>query len=298
VDNGRAVSEQPRNVVGTNRSTKGTPMFDPDDFSYDTSPDSYRSGSYDEPWDADDTLRDGGRLTHLVFVDGRIVDAWSEDVRGTRFERIARELEREKHPAPVPEPPMHRQVLEWLDALVGGRAELLCLTEAADRVVPLRDHLDPVTDEPWLLVDEHLQVALEAVLPEDQAAPLRRCLLLLRERHPAIVDRTTPDRLAAGIIWVVGKANGTLGPTGPVVQKEISELLGSPTLSQCSHLVYGHVRRIGWARPRPWRRDVNDLLATGRLELLGRQTRADLVRLRDEALGEQRASSCPEPSAS
>ena len=27
-----------------------------------------------------DRLLDGGRLSHLVFVDGRLVDAWSEQV--------------------------------------------------------------------------------------------------------------------------------------------------------------------------------------------------------------------------
>lgn len=260
-------------------------MFDPDDFSYDS--DHVRPASYDDRHRATD------EVTHLVFVRGRLADSWTEPARGSAYECLSSEIESERRRAlPPPTPPRrpaHREVLEWLESLVGGHDALVALTDDPDPVEPLGAHLDPVGDERWLIVDERLGDALETLLPADLAAPLRRCLLLLRERYPEVVDRTTPERVAAGIVWVVGKANGTLGPTGPVVQKDVAEVLGSPALSQCNQLVYGHVRRIGWARPQPWQRTMSDLLATGRVELLGRHTRVDLVRLRDQALADEAA---------
>lgn len=242
-------------------------------------------------------LHEGGRLSHLVFVDGRLVDAWSEDVRGTTYDEIAHRHDEERVPpvveSPPEPPPRHQQVLEWLDGLVGGRAALTALSAEAPPAPALRDVLDPVADEAWLVVDELLGDLTDSLLHHGLAAPLRHCLLLLREHGADLAERSGPARTTGGIVWVVGKANGELGPAGPVLQKEITARLGLPhQLGSFGQAVSGRVRRLGVARSAPrglvWRRgpQLPDLLPTGRPELLSTRVRADLVRMRDEALRE------------
>lgn len=229
------------------------------------------------------TPRERARLSQLVFLDGRLVDAWSEDVRDTRYAALARELDEERRPRVQLPPPRHEQVLGWLDDLTGGRDALHALTAVAPETPPLRDLLDPVADEPWLVVDELLGDLMETHLAADLAGPLRQCLCLLHAADRHLVDRSTPARVAGGVVWVVGKANGELGPSGPVRQKDVARALGVSALDGQS--VLGRVRRLTWTTGRPWQ--VPDLLPTGRSELLGPRVRSDLVRLRDDALAER-----------
>ena len=51
-----------------------------------------------------------------------------------------------------PEPPPYQRTLEWLDSVVGGRAALLALPAQPEPVPLRRDVVDPVADEPWLVV--------------------------------------------------------------------------------------------------------------------------------------------------
>ena len=151
----------------------------------------------------------------------------------------------------------------------------------------LGDHLDPVADEAWLVTDELLTDVRESLLTPDLAAPLRECLLLVRERLPELADRITPARLAAGIVWVVGKANAAIGPEGPVPQTRVAAHLGTTTLNSAGNQVLGHVRRLGWRVHRPWDCEAPALLAVGRVELLSASVRRDLVDLRDRSLAEE-----------
>ncbi|MDR7254747.1 hypothetical protein J2X46_003745 [Nocardioides sp. BE266] len=258
---------------------------------------------YDDPWrtptrdelslfgspSPPSLLTGEGRVSHLVFLDGRLVDAWTESHHDSRYEALARELDAERRPRVVhspPPPPRHEQVLAWLGGIVGGRDALLALAPDPTRPL-LREVLDPVADEPWLVVDELLGDVCEELLSPDLEAPLRRCLLLLREKAPWLPERTAPDRIAAGIVWVVGKANAAIGPAGPVTQVSIASHLGVSSLGSNSGAVSGHVRRLGWTSPRPWWAPSPDLYATGRPELLSTTLVEDLVLMRDEALAEQ-----------
>ncbi|MCY7400490.1 MAG: hypothetical protein LH477_05965 [Nocardioides sp.] len=236
-------------------------------------------------------LLDGGRLSHLVFVDGRLVDAWSERVETSAYDDVARDHDEALRPQVVQGPPplpRHVQVLHWLDCVAGSREELLAMTASPVALPRLRDHLDPVVDEPWLVADELLVDLREALLPADLAAPLRGCLLLARERLPELAERMTPARLAGGIAWVVGKANAAIGPEGPVTQVRIADHLGTTTLNACGTQVLGHVRRLGWNSARPWACGAPALVAVGRVELLSASVRRDLVELRDRSLAEER----------
>ena len=235
-------------------------------------------------------LHEGGRLSHLVFVDGRLVDAWSEHVQDSAYDDVARRHDEEHQPQVVqspPEPPIHVQVLAWLDTVAGGREELMAMTASPVALPRLADHLDPVADEPWLITDELLTDLRESLLPSDLAAPLRECLLLARERLPELAERMTPVRLAGGIAWVVGKANAAIGPEGPITQILIAHHLGTTQLNACGNQVLGHVRRLGWTSRRPWHCEAPALLALGRVELLSSGVRRDLVGLRDRSLAEQ-----------
>lgn len=243
-------------------------------------------------------LADRGRLSHLVFVDGRLVDAWSEPVEDSAYDDVARRHDEEARPQVVqspPAPPRHAQALAWLDEIAGTRAALLSMTASPVALPRLGDHLDPAADEPWLVADELLTDLRESLLPADLAAPLRECLLLVRDRYPELAERMTPDRLAAGVVWVVGKANAAIGPEGPVTQVRVAEHLGTTSLNSCGNQVLGHVRRLAWPTRRPWDCGVPALLAVGRVELLSGSVRRDLVELRDRSLAEE-AASVPEVS--
>ncbi len=245
-------------------------------------------------------LDEGGRLSHLVFVDGRLVDAWSEQVETSAYADVARRHDETARPQVVQGPPplpRHVQALAWLDQVAGSREALLAMTASPVPMPRLGDHLNPVADERWLVTDELLTDLRESLLPSDLAPPLRECLLLVRDRLPELAQRMTPDRLAAGIIWVVGKANAAIGPEGPVTQLRIAGHLGTTSLSSCGNQVLGHVRRVGWSSPRPWGCVAPGLLALGRVELLSASVRRDLVELRDSSLAEQARGEALTPPA-
>jgi hypothetical protein len=183
------------------------------------------------------------------------------------------------------------QALAWLDAVAGSREALLAMTASPVATPRLGDHLDPAVDEPWLVADELLTDLRESLLPADLAAPMRACLLLVRDRVPELAERLTPGRLAAGVAWVVGKANAAIGPEGPVTQVAIADHLGTTSLNASGQRVLGHVRRLGWSSHRPWDCGAPALLAVGRVDLLSMTVRRDLVDLRDRSLAEQAAGS-------
>src|SRR5262245_13108067 len=88
----------------------------------------------DEAWFDEPPSGGLDRLTHLVLVDGRLVEVWSEPVTGTRWQHHADRFDRERRPPSPPPPrssapvrPEHELVLTWLDAVVGGRERLLAL---------------------------------------------------------------------------------------------------------------------------------------------------------------------------
>jgi hypothetical protein len=87
----------------------------------------------------------------------------------------------------------------------------------------------PLPDEPfdWSHVDEHDAATVSAVLERCDAACdalldvefrtiARRILALLATRDSRPLRRTSnPDRLAAGIVWLAGHANGEFGRRAP-----------------------------------------------------------------------------------
>jgi hypothetical protein len=71
------------------------------------------------PYDEAYYRPDGGeRLRHLVFLDGRLIDTWTEHVETTAYQSMAAEFDREKqvhYVSPEPLRPPYERVLRWLD---------------------------------------------------------------------------------------------------------------------------------------------------------------------------------------
>jgi len=257
---------------------------------------------YDETWERysyTDPYDDGGhrpgdhldRLTYLVLVDGRLVDFWTESVRGTRFEAVAQRFDREREPVmaepPAPRPPAYEQILGWLRGLVGG-VDALDTLDAA----PLTPS-EPIDAASLPLGHRHrlegVGMALEALHgldPEFQVA-LRHALRQLWAADPTfLLNATSAGQAAAGLVWAVGKANGRLSPEGPLRQKDLAASLGvSPQLSGPGRRVEAaFVGARGLLEARPYSLGCPDLVGLGTPRLLTSDTRRRLIRLRDHAV--------------
>lgn len=256
-----------------------------DDAPYDWSDPYNWRDPYDHRRPDDEHLR----LRHLILVDGRLVDSWTAPVEGTRWEQHARRHDQERvclqaHVPPTPPQPMHEQVLDWLDVVVGGRVAL----EALDEVVGLVPA--PVgrsSDEraAHQAVSELLDRVAARFLDEATGVALQHGLTLVHEADAALVLRPrSAGHLAAALAWVVGRANGAVGSGTGINQNDLQRELG---LSTAISAEATRVRRaLQGLRQEPARRPspCPDLLPLGHTELLTPMTRHALIRLRDLAL--------------
>jgi hypothetical protein len=238
------------------------------------------------------------RLTHLVLVDGRLVDVWSEPVTGTRWQEHAERFDRElRRPEPEPPVPTHERALRWLDDVCGGRDAVLAL------------HGDPLVDDGRDLpeaptrqaqsrlaaVAELLNAVAQRWFDAETSHALRTALLTVWEREPEVVlDAATAAHVAGGISWAVGKANALFRPLGERTMGQVKEALTlHTTISSYGKVVqralvgYRDPSSLGWWRPD----ELPDLLALGHSQLLLGSVRRRLVRVRDRALEARAASS-------
>ncbi|WP_341924548.1 hypothetical protein [Nocardioides psychrotolerans] len=262
---------------------------------------------YDDPHDRyslDPDWHD--RLRHLVLVDGRLVDTWTEPIEGTRWEVHARrfdEAQRRAAPPAPPEPPPYERALLWLEDACGGRDAVLALDAA-----PLDDTDGPGEPEAHDPADRErlahttelldgvaatvLSNALGPARADELGIALRRALRLVWQARPDVVRRPrSPQHLAGTLCWVVGKANGVFGQQGPVRMRDVREALDLGAQLGTDHAV---VEDALWGlrpRHRVWFRPsgLPDLVLTGHADLLSSDVRVHLVRIRDQALEAQAA---------
>lgn len=225
------------------------------------------------------------RVTHLVFVGGRLVETRHELADRTEW---AAYVERPVAPPPPPEPPPYVRVLGWLADLCGGQAALDALDAA-----PLTDDATGLpSDYPDRDARERVETAaaLLDVLADRWFDPetgfaFRHALLAMWVEDPTRVTRPrSATHLAGGVCWAVGKANGLFHPAGPRRVGTVQDTLGLPgALSGPGNEVVGALRgfRAHPASHRPL--GVPDLLPLGRCDVLLGTTREQLVRLRDQA---------------
>jgi hypothetical protein len=231
------------------------------------------------------------RLTHLVLVDGRLVDVWSEPVSGSRWQEHAERFDRElRGPAPEPQVPTHERALRWLDDLCGGRDAVLALDTH-----PLADDGRDLPEAPTrqgqsrlAAVAELLDAVAQRWFDVETSHALRAALLTVWEREPEVVlDAATAAHVAGGICWAVGKANALFRPQGELTMGGVKQALAlHATISTYGKVVqralvgYRDPSSQGWWRPD----DVPDLLALGHPDLLLGSVRRRLVRVRGRAL--------------
>jgi len=250
--------------------------------------DDLSGGWSDRGWDgrASPTL---DRLTHLVLVDGRLVDIWSEPVAGTRWQHHADLLERDGRPSASswPSEPAHEQVLAWLDAAVGGREQLIGL----DAFCAPDDDFEPDPDLPpparELLADvvDLLETGARVLREPEARALLHRALRSVWTSDPdAVLGAGSAARVAAGLCWLVGKANGWFGPAGRVTQGRVKDALGCSTTLSVAGRAYQQAVAGFWPQPPRASYLLPDLLLLGRPDLLSTATRRRLVRSRDQAM--------------
>lgn len=251
-------------------------MF-PDEFDHD----------HDDRWAYSPPVPE--RVTHLVFVDGRLVDTWREPAIGTEWEAVALRHDREARPPEPPPPAPHERVSQWLVGVCGGRAAVDALTDEPlddDRIDLPTEYPHPADRERVEATAELLDAVAERCFDAETSYAFRHALLALWAEDPDVVTRAaSAAHVAAGICWAVGKANGLFNPAGATRVRAVQDALAlrSPASS------YGGTVRIAligfrstvgqWGRPS----GVPDLLALGRSELLLGDTRARLIRLRDRA---------------
>lgn len=240
------------------------------------------------PYDDEPRSPELDRLTHLVLVDGRLVDTWSEPVTGTRWQHHADRFDRLDLPVPPPEPrlPPYDAVLGWLGSVCGGGVAVAALTTE-----PLTDDGLDLPETTTLATRHRLERSAELLdgaaalcFDVETGHALRRALLLVWElEHESAMHMRTPAHLAGGICWVVGKANNLFGTHGMCTQKAVQDAIGlTTTISACGPTVQRALR--GFADHPPRRPcDVPDLAALGHPDLLTSATRRMLVRLRDRA---------------
>jgi len=230
------------------------------------------------------------RLTHLVLVDGRLVEVWSEPVTGTRWQEHADRFERELS-RPVPEPPVptYERALGWLDDVCGGREAVLALDAE-----PLVDDGRDLPEAPSSQAQSRLAAVAELLdavgrkwFDDETCHALRKALLLVWEREPEVVmDAATAAHVAGGICWAVGKANALYRPQGERTMGRIKEALAlHVTISTYGRVVERAL--VGYRDPfntGRWRPEGPELLPLGHPGLLLGATRRRLLRVRERAL--------------
>ncbi|MGI8522871.1 MAG: hypothetical protein ACR2K3_06115 [Nocardioides sp.] len=250
---------------------------------------------HDDFWPAPQTSTVLDRLTHLVLVDGRLVDVWSEPVVGTRWAYHAETLDRQVRPQPPPPPPMPEQVLTWLDAAVGGRSALVALDDGppADEDLDHDPALPAEAREHLATVVDLLELGARHLRDRDAWAVLHRALATVLALEPDAVLRHDPERVAGGLCWLVGKANGLFGPSGCTTQAEVKQAIGCPVALSVTGRTFERAVAGFWPRPHRPSYPVPDLLLLGRGDLLTRATRRRLMRLREQTLSDAETAEAP-----
>jgi hypothetical protein len=268
------------------------PGYDPDPFWSDC--DRYEPRPW---WATRESWRgDGGRmhnrLTHLVLLDGRLIETMSEPVEGTRWMHVAEQLDREKQVVAPPTPRRlpHDSALDWLDSLVGGRIALESLSDDPLPALPGPQVEDlPLASRHRLEGVTRALDALTDLFDAETGQALTNVLAALwEEDRDVVLKAKSAAQVAGGICWVVGKANDLFGKD-KVTQLETQKKLGlTTTISSFGSTVHRALRGL---QPtfvdRPW--SQRDLLATGRASFLTSTTRRRLVRLRDQAMAARAA---------
>jgi hypothetical protein len=234
-------------------------------------------------------------LSHLVFVDGRLVGAWQEPATGSEWQEYAAGPPPPRRP---PAPPLHERVRGWLLDVCGSPAAVDGLGTAPLERCELAGPSPaggPQCRERVQAVAELLDDLAERFFEPEVGDAFRWGLAALWREDPLTITRpASTASLAGGIAWAVGKANGLYNPVGVVRVGTIQDTLGLPSgPSSVGRPVAAALRGFrgrpladGTGRPA----EVPDLLPLGRTDVLVSAVRQQLVRIRDRAAAAATAS--------
>lgn len=239
-------------------------------------------------WDAPGGLSyddDDGRTVHLCHdcreLLGSVADALRSRDRTT------------------PAEPDWQRALRWLDDRCGSREAVLRLdAEPLTAQLELPSEVAGQEGDLARSVGVLLDGIADRFFDAEVGVALRNGLALYIGRGGAMALRTQPaERVALGVVWVVGKANGLLGATGVATEKAIKEHLGTTgSGSSVGQRIRSAFRSAyDWTpggNPWSWR---DDLEAVGEPLILTAGTRARLIEVRDRALRLQEDAQRDEP---
>jgi hypothetical protein len=224
------------------------------------------------------------RLRHLVFLDGRLIDTWTEPVEGTVYREQARELDRVQPPGTLPilerPPAPHEAVLEWLDSTVGGRAALAALDEQPLAAVAAPED----ADEAYEAVAMRLERLCAGFFDDEFLAATTTALTALHAADPNLLLESSPAEVAAGLCWMVGRANGCVGAGTKVTQQVLKRELWISTSPSRRVTKYKTVLRGLLPIPPHRPSACPDLVELGSPAYLTSATRHTLISLRERGL--------------
>ncbi len=237
------------------------------------------------------TEEDLDRLTHLVFLDGRLLDAWTEPAVGTRWQESApgstanaagaasaHGLRTSRCSTGSPRSAVAPAAVAALDDAPLTDDGSTCRPTCAD--VRSRHRLESVA--------ELLDSVCAALFDAETSYAARHALLALWAETPELVlGSPSAAHLAGGILWAVGKANGCSARAAAARNRPSSRRSRSPRpISGAGGQVARALRGLLATADRPycaWER-IPDLEPLGDPGLLTSATRRQLVRLRDRAV--------------
>lgn len=236
--------------------------------------------SYDRPrqWRPDPERR----LRHLVFLDGQLVDTWTEHVEGTAYWEHAEAADRAARslalpPTPPPTPP-HESVLAWLDSVVGGRVALVALN--ADPLGPaeLPAGSGELCAEVWSLLER----VCGDLFDDEFLQACRAALVAVWRTGPGVMNGTAAE-VAGALCWMVGRANGCVGAGTPVTQQVLKRHLWVKASFSSRATRFKELLRTFLQPPPHHPHGCPSLLELGSPTYLTSATRDELVQLRDRA---------------
>ena len=214
------------------------------------------------------------------------VDLWEpafqRTIRSSRLQGRAALIAGMLEPADDDDLDYEEVMLEGLDEAVGGRAQLLALTDAplpneAFEWTGVADDIRPVIGE----ILEACDRVADEILDLEHRTAMRRFLSRAAVGDPAIFRRkASPQRGAAAVAWVIARANDTVGGywSGLTVQDLLASLGVSGSVSQRAEPLL----RANGVNPHR----LYGSMKLGAADLLTSRKRASIIQQRDRYLGD------------
>jgi hypothetical protein len=198
------------------------------------------------------------------------------------YERLLHVIERLEQELERPRIKEYDRALSWLAAVCGGPDAVLALdTEPLRGPVPLPQDERVATVAALLrgVAGEHFDAEMEVAF--------LRGLAKVWAADPGLVQSPVlPAYVASGVAWVIGEANGRVGTDRRMTSSRLKHVLDTPSAPS----VYARPIRRALAGPWEWKVEsttwvstLPDLAMLGDVALLTSRTRAQLIRVREQA---------------